>query len=164
MMIERMTRLRFMYRFPVALLVLLGFAYVVQLMSSYSDDTITVTNTAFVIMATLAGLSFSFARVIESDVLTSRVTFAGERLLHGGILVPVASLLKYAAFNLVSIPFVANIPHARTSVLLTAGIVGSTFFFAGVLIAHRGLRVLNDLLISRMTREKSDAIAKPEIR
>ena len=34
-------------------------------------------------MATLAALSFSFARVVESDELKDRIMFAGERFLHG---------------------------------------------------------------------------------
>jgi hypothetical protein len=102
----------------------------------------------------LAALSFSFARVVESENLRNRVMFAGERLLHGGILVLVASLMKYVMLGLVLLPLVADTPLVHGAIHLTIGMLACLIFSNGVLFAHTGLRVLNDILLLRMTREK----------
>src|SRR5262249_13345711 len=54
-------------------------------------------NAAFAITATLAALSFSYARNLEHRPdLLERAVAGGERLLHGAILMILASLLQYA--------------------------------------------------------------------
>ena len=80
--------------------------------------------------------------------------FAGERFLHGALLVLVASLLKYFVYALVKLPFIAKLSYAETSILFTVGLLAAIIFSNGILFAHTGLRVLNDLLLLRFTRHK----------
>lgn len=79
--------------------------------------------------------------------------FAGERLLHGAIVVLVSSLLKYLVFVLLDQPHITRTPFVHDVIPLTAGVFVGAIFSSGVLFAHTGLRVLNDLLLLRMTRE-----------
>jgi hypothetical protein len=54
-------------------------------------------NAAFAITASLAALSFSYARNLESQKeLQEQTVIGGERLLRGAILMILASLLQYA--------------------------------------------------------------------
>ena len=146
--------IRFAYKAPVFLLGLIGYLYAFWLIINYEKDTTTITNTAFAIMATLASLSFSFARVIESDELKDRLMFAGERFLHGGILVLVASLLKYLVITFLNWPPIANQPAVHVATQFTIGLLVAVIFTNGILFAHPGLRIVNDLLLMRMTRHR----------
>ena len=145
---------RFVYKAPVVLLAAVGYVYATNLFINYRSDTTNVTNAAFVIMASLAALGFSFARVVESEELRNRITFAGERLLHGAILVLVASMLKYVMIAFFALPSIAKLTAVRTLTELTIGVLVAMIFSNAVLFAHAGLRVLNDILLLRMTREK----------
>jgi len=145
---------RFVYKAPLVLLAAVGFVYATNLFFNYRSDTTNVTNAAFVIMASLAALGFSFARVVESEELRNRITFAGERLLHGAILVLVASMLKYVMISFFALPSIAKLTAVRTITEFTIGLLVAVIFSNGVLFALTGLRVLNDILLLRMTREK----------
>jgi hypothetical protein len=145
---------RFVYKAPLVLLAAVGFVYATQLFVNYRSDTTNVTNAAFAIMASLAAIGFSFARVVESEELRNRITFAGERLLHGAILVLVASLLKYLMIGFLALPTVPEWATVRTIMEMTVGVLVALSFSNGVLFAHTGLRVLNDILLLRMTRER----------
>ena len=153
-MIRQPLLIRIVYRSPVFLLGFLGYAYAIQLVFNYREDTTNTTNAAFAIMASLSALSFSFARAIEPLELRNRLTFAGERLLHGAVLVLVASLLKYFVFVFLSLPSIPAVEYAETIGLFTLGLLVAVIFSNGVLFAHTGLPILNDLLLNRMTREK----------
>lgn len=152
--IEQPRIIQFVYKAPVALIGIVGAVYVFQLIYRFKEDTTLITNTAFAIIATLAALAFSFARVIETDELKDRVMFAGERLLHGAILVIVASILKYFLFLLYSIPGFEESTWLTFPTSLTVGVLTGLIFANGILFAHTGLRVLNDLLLLRFTRHK----------
>lgn len=99
--------IRLLYKAPVVLVGLMGFVYACILVLRFKEDTSSITNAAFAIMATLAALSFSFARATE-DELRDRITFAGERFLHGAVNVLVVSILKYFIFLLYQIPEFAS--------------------------------------------------------
>ena len=145
---------QFVYRAPVTIIGIVGFVYAFLLMVRFKEDTTLITNTAFAIIATLAALSFSFARVIETDELKDRVMFAGERLLHGAILVIVASILKYFLFLLYGLPAFGASTWLTFATSLTVGVLTGLVFANGIMFAHTGLRVLNDLLLLRFTRHK----------
>ncbi len=121
---------------------------------NFRDDTTNITNAGFAIMATLSALSFSWARVVESDELKDRLMFAGERLLHGTLLVLVASILKYCIFSLLKLPYITNSAILEGAIKFTVGSLSMLIFFNAVLFAHTGLRVLNDLLLLRFTRHR----------
>jgi len=145
---------QFFYRAPVAIIGIIGFVFAMQIIFRFREDTTLITNTAFLIIATLAALSFSFARVIESEQLRDRVMFAGERLLHGAVMVVVASVLKYFLFLLYTIPAFEALAWLEVVTSLTVGVLTGLVFANGIMFAHTGLRVLNDLLLMRFTRHK----------
>ncbi len=153
-MIQQPRILRFVYKAPVVLVAMLGYLYAMSLVFNYREDTTNITNAGFAIMATLAALSFSFARVVESDELKDRIMFAGERFLHGAILVLVASILKYFIFILLKLPSFSNSANLEVGLSFTVGMLAALIFCNGVLFAHTGLRVLNDLLLMRFTRHE----------
>lgn len=144
--------IRFVYKFPVVLLALCGYMYSIWLIFNLREDTTALTNAGFAIMASLAALSFSFARVIEAEDLRDRVMFAGERLLHGAILVLVASLLKYFVLLSLKLPTFATPSGYEVALVFTVGMLVAIVFTNAVMFAHTGLRVLNDLLLMRFTR------------
>jgi hypothetical protein len=146
--------IQFVYKAPVALVGILGAMYAVSMVFNYRENTTNITNAGFAIMATLAALSFSFARVVESDELKDRIMFAGERLLHGAILVLVVSILKYFMFMLLKLPSLSSSATLELVLSFTVGLLAAVIFSNGVLFAHTGLRVLNDLLLLRFTRHK----------
>jgi hypothetical protein len=145
---------QFVYKAPVVLVAFLAYLYAIRMIFNYREDTTNVTNAGFAIMASLAALSFSFARVVESDALKDRIMFAGERLLHGGELVLVASILKYFIIALLKLPLFADATKIEVALSFSIGMLAAVIFSNGVLFAHRGLRVLNDLLLLRVTRHK----------
>ncbi len=153
-MTEQPRIIRFVYKAPLVLAVFMGYAYGINMIFNFREDTTNVTNAGFAIMASLAAISFSFARVIESDELKDRIMFAGERLLHGAILILIASILKYFVFLILKFPPFASSGMVEPVLLFTIGLLTALIFLNGVLFAHTGLRVLNDLLLLRFTRYK----------
>jgi hypothetical protein len=74
----------------------IGLFYVVRVFGSLATDTTAITNTAFVAMASLAALSFSWARsLLPTDQRQWRIRFAGEQLTQAALQVLSASLVKY---------------------------------------------------------------------
>jgi hypothetical protein len=153
-MIQQPWPVRFVYKAPVVLLGAVGYLYALRLVLNYAEDTTRITTAAFAIMVSLAGVSFSFARVVESEDLRDRLMFAGERILHGAILVLVSSLLKYFLFVSVTSSSVASIQRFSPLAVGTVGVLAGLIFGNGVLFAHTCLRILNDLLLHRMTRQR----------
>jgi hypothetical protein len=96
---------------------LLGWMVVLYLSATmlfkYDKDTTDVSGTAFVAVAVLAGLAFTYAGVL-SDTGRDRddVLYAGERLCQGAMLFLVASLLKYGTIvipvQLAALPIVTD--------------------------------------------------------
>src|SRR5438067_11110161 len=119
----------FLFKMPIAVIGLLGGVYAILLIVRFKEDTTSITNGTFAIMATLAALSFSFARVVETEAVRDRLMFAGGRLLHGALLVLVASIIKYFILLLYKIP-------TFTEVLLLQIVTSCAFsFFGAVLLA-----------------------------
>jgi len=155
---KRLRQARFFRKAPVAIAGVLGWAYAFFVAVRFKEDTTPITNAASAVMVALASLSFTFARVIKTDALRDRVTFAGERFLHGAILVLVASILRYFVFHLYEVPFVGfllvGLPIVKLVVSASFGVFGGALLLQGVVFAHGGLRILNDLLWSRMDQHK----------
>jgi len=153
-MIQKSRIIQFIYKAPVFLIGIVGYYFAILLILNYREDTTKITNAGFAIMATLSALSFSFARVVETSELKDRLMFAGERFLHGGLLTLVASLLKYFVSAFIKFPAISNLGYAEQTIQFSIGLLIAIIFVNGVLFAHTGLRVLNDLLLLRFTRHK----------
>ena len=152
-MIQQPKFIRFIYKAPVAIAGLFGILYATQLVVRFNDDTSAITNGAFAVMATLAALSFSFARAAEEE-LRDRITFAGERLLHGAILVLIVSIIKHFIYIIYQTQELQETNWAVPLLQYFVGPILFVVFFNGVLFAHTGLKVLNDLLLMRFTRQR----------
>ena len=153
-MLQQPIIIKFAFKTPLVLLYLIGYYYAFFLIINYKEDTSNITNAGFVIIATISALSFTFAQVVEENNLKDRLVFAGERLLHGAILVIVCSLLKYLILTLIKYPSIAKYEYIVLVVRFTFGLLTGSIFLFGVSFAHTGLRVLNDLLLLRITRHK----------
>jgi len=83
--------------FVPLLLGAVGLFYVIRVFGSLTTDTTAITNTAFVAIASLAALAFSWVRsVLPNDQRQWRIRFAGEQLTQAALQVLSASLVKYA--------------------------------------------------------------------
>ena len=76
---------------------LVGLYFAVEFAFVHDANPTGLANAAFAITATLAALSFSYARNLDSrPELQEQVVTGGERLVRGAILMILASLLQYA--------------------------------------------------------------------
>lgn len=146
--------INFVYKAPVVVAMFSTGIYGLQLFIDVKHDSTTLFNAVFAVMLGLSAMCFSFAGAKEAKGISDRLVFAGERLLHGAILVIVTSLIKYLLFK------ASNVIDIDSANLFTKGIfwfvtiIACVVFSNGLLFAHTGIRILNDLLILRMTRHK----------
>lgn len=153
-MVQQPKIIRFVYKAPVVLIGFVGYCYAMILIVNYEKDTTNITNVAFVIMATLSALAFTFAQAMDQADIKDRLVFSGERLLHGALLVLIGSILKYFIVAFVNYQLISKYEYLVIVTKFTIGMLVGIIFTNGVLFAHTGLRILNDLLLLRFTRHK----------
>jgi len=144
----------FAYRAPVVLAMFLTGLYGIIVYIDYTNNSTLVTNAAFVVMASLSAISFSYARTKEAEKISNRLTFAGERLLHGAILLIVTSVIKFILFKINETYPLEELNTAFKILFWSVLALGGMIFSNGLLFAHTGLRILNDIMVLRMTRER----------
>lgn len=111
-------------------------------------------NAAFAILLSLAAICFSFSDKIEDSVLSDRLLFAAERLVHGSVLVLIASVLRYIVLGLLGSNNIDSVSLWIGIPIYSAVIVGAVVFANGMLFTQKGLRILFDILGDRMFRYK----------
>lgn len=145
-------------KFPIALIYFVGLYFNYKLLTRLTQDTTSITNVAFGIVAALGALSFSAASSVRGDEeAKDQFINAGERFLHAAIFLITASLLKYAArevgvsdFRIKLSEFVWS-KHWRVGLVgIPLGAIVAVLFFFALNSAHEGLRVLNRLLWHRL--------------
>ncbi len=83
-------------KWSLVLLFFIGFFFSYQMFTNYKNDTSAVTNTSFVMLASMCSLSFAAARAIDGEENVRKdYVYAGERCLHGALLMLFSSALKY---------------------------------------------------------------------
>jgi hypothetical protein len=153
--------------FVPILLGIIGIFYVVRVFGSLATDTTNITNTAFVAMASLAALAFSWTRsLLEKDQRQWRIRFGGEQLTHAALLVLSASLLKYALLatgassrHAGAHSFADRVRShgvALTVVDVTDGLLIVVLFSAAVVSAVSGVLSLGRALHEPPTRTQGD--------
>ena len=127
--------------------------YLYHLAVNIRSDTTSVTNGAFIITGTLSALFFSWAQsLLAEDKDRDRVLFAGERLLHGSLFLILASVLKYAALNLMTYQ-TPEIPRPTLHLISDAfGILAVPLFLFAVGDMLAGVVVALRILWPRTTR------------
>jgi len=145
---------RFTFKVARISVFLTGCLFTSILLFDYDKDTTAFSNGAFAILASLAALSFSFARCIDSKTEErDRVLFAGERFFQGALFMINASILKFA---LIAIGMVTDAAWAVTIlkiVTLPIGIATFLFFFLAVSEADKGLTIVFDHLENNRNRK-----------
>lgn len=140
-------------RVSVFFVFVVGLYWTYTVFANLKEDTITITNAAFAVTATLAALSFSCARAInDSNDASDRFAYAGERFLHGAIMSISASLLKYAYISAASSELVNTNGLSWSLLTVLIGVMVGVLFFWALTSAHGGLIVLNKLLWERFNR------------
>jgi len=141
-------------KLPVLLALFISVGFSLFVLANYSRDTTTITNTAFVVMATLAAMAFSYSRSLNAKILRDRMLYVGERLFHSSILMIIASLLKYLLLLAAQIEGVKANEFLSSYIVVPLGSLVVIFFFYAALNAHTAIRIANDELWKRMRRHK----------
>lgn len=144
----------FVYKAPVVLAMLFTGIYGLILFIDVTNDSTTLINAAFAVMLGISAICFSIAVAEEDKRISDRLLFAGERLLHGAILVIVTSLIKYLLFKVNYVIDIASANEFVICIFWSVNIIACVVFLNGLIFAYTGIRILNDLLILRMTRHK----------
>ena len=142
------------YKAPVVIAMFFVGLYGMYTYIDYNENSIHLTNAAFAVTASLAALSFTYAGTKAAKSISDRLIFAGEKLLHGAILLIVTSVIKYMLFQINSAFNIETVHIAFKLIFGLVSILGAVIFINGLLFSHTGLRILNDVLILRMTRHK----------
>jgi hypothetical protein len=127
--------------------------YVYHIAANVRSDTTAVTNAAFLITGTLSAISFAWSQaLLPDDGDRPRILFAGERLLHGSVLLIMASILKYAALELATyqMPDIAQSISQIMSDLF--GILAAPLFLFAVGNAFVGVLIMYRILWPRASR------------
>ena len=136
-------------RGAVLLVALVGGIYNIKLFQNVTQDTTSITNVAFGIVASLSALSFACSRTIEGPPEhKSLFPFAGERFLHSAILLIIASILKYASLTLLKSKL-ADYPWFITGLSFVFGIFVGFLFLRAWISACHGLDRISGLLVDR---------------
>jgi len=150
----------FFSKVVILIVFFVGLYFTSKLFIGLFQDTTTITNIAFGIIATLSALCFSCSRaILNSHEDKDKFTFAGERFFHVAVLLIIASILKYGSIALGIVKtgdgHSFDVVHVAISVLsaIPGFVVGILFFWA-LISAHGGLVVLNRLLWNRHNRFK----------
>jgi hypothetical protein len=118
---------------------------------AYDTDTTALSNSFFALLGPLALLSFAFAGTLDKrDVARQRLSDAGARSFHGGVLLLLASVLKYALLHIKSFARVPGNGAAVTALDLTLGIMAGILFLLAAVEAFAALRSISDLLVMRL--------------
>lgn len=144
----------FVYKAPVVLAMLFTGIYGIMLFIDVTNDSTSLINAVFAVMLGLSAICFSIAAAKENKRISDRILFAGERLLHGAILVIVTSLIKYLLFKTNYAIDISSANEFIKFIFLSFNIIVCVVFLQGLFFAHTGIRILNELLILRMTRHR----------
>jgi len=137
---------------PGVIALIIGITYGYQVFINLKKDTTAITNTAFVILATLAALSFTFSRAVRKhDEIEDRLLYSGERFLHSALFNLQASLIKYIVL-IIRPPNIAAGNLLEIIIVDFLGFIVGMIFIQAIYAAHTGIIVLNKILWKRMGR------------
>ena len=127
--------------------------YTWYLLKRLPEDTTAITNTAFAICASLASVSFGCARATKiSKDLARDLTESGIECFYAGLLLLIASLLKYTLLSLTQEMWFRAHDAARHFVEALLGSVATFLFFGAVIEGVFGIVKLSYLLKSEIER------------
>ena len=137
---------------PNFLFTLVGLSIVIYGFRNITEDTTSLTNYGFAILAGLASVCFSWTRgldVKKEPLMIERISKAGEGSLHCAIIFLLASSLKYSTIHLeLLVPKSWTIIYTTIKILLT--VVYGTCFSLGFFKFDRIIADINKLLYERL--------------
>ena len=135
----------------IVYLIAVYYSYI--LVRDMAQDTTSITNAAFAILATLAALSFSCSRALmDSDEDKDRFSYAGERFFHASLLLMSASLIKYLVLSVLNDGNLVKGSFLFDTISKISGIYIVIIFFWSVTSATGALLVANKLLWKRFNK------------
>lgn len=141
-------------RFLLAVAAAVCVTFAVRVLADYDQDTTEVSNGAFALSATLAGLCFAYVQVLpERNALRRRLMGAGERCFRGTVLLLLASLTKYAMLTLCASAFVRERAWLKLGLTPTLGFLTAYCFCVAVLSSFRGFKDIVEVLFARRNPE-----------
>ncbi len=117
-------------------------------------DSGAIFNGAFAVLLGLAAICFTFSDKIKEESLSDRLLFAAERLVHGAVLVMIASVLRYVIVWMLGDKTLETAPWWINTPVIVGLVIGAFAFSNGIIFAQKGIRILCDLLNDRMFRYK----------
>ena len=142
------------YGVPI-LIFFIGIAFTIRVFVDLRADTVAATNAAFAFLASLAAITFSFARSIEDNAaLKDRISYSAERFLHAALLTFSASALKYGWLWILQSGVLASIRIAMSIGQTLLGIVIVVLFNQALVFADAGFVRVNETLWTRVARQQ----------
>lgn len=128
---------------------LASLSFIFGMFMDLKNETVNVSNGAFIIVATLAGLAFTYCQAVEKKGEGYKLMFvAGECYLLGGILFLVASLLKYSLMTKSMEALISREDQQGHEMFKSLfGVVSAICFVTATLLAHVGLWRMLDAII-----------------
>jgi hypothetical protein len=134
---------------------------------NYDKDTTDVSGAAFVAVAILAALAFTYAGVLpQSDPDRNEVVYAGERLSQGAMIFLLASLLKYGTFvlpvQLAALPASADTgPMFPIELVRFLQVFLFLVFTFGLVFSQLGYAILGQVLTRQVSRRSDQRLFPP---
>jgi hypothetical protein len=140
-----------MWHAPISITALIGLYFNFVLFDSPLESTMSITNSAFGIVAVLSSLSFGYCRSIEDKETKQAVMYCGERFFHSAILFLVASIIKYFLSQDQIKPLLAN---SRTIgvALFVVSLFPGILYFGSLVNGIAALREINSILYGKKKR------------
>lgn len=126
---------------------LCGIYVFVILISQFKESNLTVGIALIAILTALGSSCFGYSRAIDpQETHREKIVFSGERLLHGAVLGVLGLILKLIQNNVEKVPWAHQIEFVETIIQWLARITSFTLFVSAVVMATRGIRLLNKTL------------------
>lgn len=145
---------------PTWLIFFVGLFFTYKLFRYYNEDTTSILNVAFVTIASISALSFSFAETLEDinnpeDYKSYKSILAGgERLFHSTILILIASIWKYVLINLKTEYYHLLHEEVCEGIKIALGSIVGIIFVAAIYHAHKGIVSINSALLERHLKHR----------
>ena len=143
---------RIFYRASTAIAGFVAVLYGLYLLLSFGGSSSASQIAPFAVMISLTSVTFSFARAVDDAALRDRITFVGERFLHGAALILVSTfllLLTHAFHELFKIKDgapIASIIH------YCVDIPAMLLYFGGAVFFIKAFDNLSNILMERIGR------------
>ena len=143
------------HNFPIIVFPFISIYYSAKLFQNLKDDTTGIINVSIGIAIALSGLSFAMSASSHSESdLKRRINFAGERFFHVAILLILAAVLKYTALDSSPNPTTTDTHILLKIIVLALNLLSGSLYMVAVLSAHTGIKVISEILWSRMANFK----------